>query len=137
MLNSCRDKKKLSVDGEALYEGGWFRMRQTDLGIIAAIVDYGFEWVSDCFNNCRTNDGGITCLITECNLLFHYRAEIGQCYPVRCSPAEILIATVTAANINNTSAYPLGVYGVDVLNYTDPKYTDLDDGIWKVLQISS
>ena len=134
LINTCRSIHKVNEDGETLYEGEWFRMRQTDLGIIQAIVDHGIQWVTQCFTDCATNENypdGTTCLIMECRLLLHLGDEAGKCYPARCSPAEILIATVEDATINNTSAYPLGVYGLDIASpeYAEPKYSYANDGL--------
>ena len=121
-----------------LYEGAWFRLRELDFGILAAIVDKGIEGVQKCFNDCMADesvDTG-TCLLFSCSVGIHLNGDLGSCYPARCSPAEILIATVEGTDVNNTSAYPMGVYGVEATvfpqNRTEilqMKYTDTDNGL--------
>lgn len=59
--------------------------------------------------------------------------DLGTCYPARCSPAEILIATKDGALINNTNAYPQGVYGMQYESIIEAKYSDANDGIWNGL----
>ena len=138
LLQSCRDTLKSDEDGNVLYEGAWFRLREFDYGILAAIVEKGIEGVQKCFNDCTADeavDTG-TCLLFSCRVGIHYNGDLGSCYPARCSPAEILIATIDGTDVNNTSAYPMGVYGVQATvypqNWTEVfqmKYTDTDNGL--------
>ena len=144
MLQSCRDTIKSDEDGNVVYEGAWFRVRKFDFGILQAIVDNGIEGVSQCYNDC-VNDESFdtgTCLLFSCRIGVHFTGDMGSCYPARCSPAEILIATVDGTDINNTNAYPIGVYGVEAsnvpYNFTElmnVKYTEADNGLWVVIQI--
>ena len=145
LIQSCRDTRKTDEDGTVIYEGAWIRVRKFDYGIVASIVENGIEGIEKCYNDCLTDDlypDTGTCLFLSCRLGLHFNGDMGSCYPARCSPAEILIATVEGTDINNTHAYPIGVYGVEASslprNFTafiEVKYTDAKNGLWVVIQI--
>ena len=137
LISSCRDVRKSDGDGTVLYQGAWFRKRQLDFGIIAAILHNGIEWVQQCYTDCMSADDRASCLVNQCHLLLHFEGEVGSCYPARCSPAEIIISTVEGSFINNTSSYPIGVFGPNSTDYLTVKYTDANNGLWVVVQIIS
>ena len=142
LITSCRDILKSDADGNVVYKGAWFRVRKFDFGILAAIAENGIEGVQKCYNDCLTDDDTGSCLLFSCRLGLHFNGDMGSCYPARCSPAEILIATVDGTDVNNTSAYPMGVYGVkesiypyNFITLQQVKYTDANNGLWVVIQI--
>jgi len=120
LLSSCRNAKKMDENKNILYEGSWFKVRQYDYGIIYAIITHGIEWVTECAQKCT--DGW--CLMVNCDLL-RYNVEFGACYPKRCSPAEIIIATRNTSYIENTHVAPFGVYGTAGMGGENPNILKL------------
>ena len=134
MITACRtvvrEGSRLGVE-ETGYDGSWFLKNQDSYGIISAILQNGLQNTTDCIAECSSWPEEVVgwCYLSVCKVGYGPQGEEGMCFPSVCSPAEIIIATVREATIENTNDFPVGVYGD---NFFNPilNHSDNNGGLW-------
>ena len=62
--------------------------------------------------------------------MYPLEGNLGMCFPSSCSPAEIIIATVAEATIENTNDFPVRAWGEDVIGGIPLSHSQVHDGLW-------